>query len=105
VDFKIKNKELVITAAVLKPIGKPQTTNTPNKTLYYSFITPFFGPISYASPPFSFSRKQNQYFEILDKATVDLPVQKFETVSQLIQDAIEVAEEFLSKLTDLSSAS
>jgi hypothetical protein len=82
VDIKIKNRELVITAAVLKAIAKPLSPSASgNKTF--------------------FSRKQNQHFEILDKASIELPVQKFDTLSKFIQGSIEAVEEFLSKLSVL----
>jgi len=76
-DLKIKNKAIIVMAAALKPIPKPTTITSKQ----------------------FFSRRQNQYFEILEKSSVEIRSLKLETIHNKFHKAITRCQTFLDKLS------
>jgi len=81
VDFKIKQKMVVITAAHIRPIPRT-TTDKGSKKIFYSL-------------------RQNQHFEILEQLTVECDTKKLDTIFSFIQDCTVICEEFKEKLLAL----
>jgi len=81
VDFKIKQKMVVVTAAHIRPVPRP-TTDKSKKIFFYSL-------------------RQNQHFEILEQLSVECETKKLETIFSFIQDCTMLCEEFTEKLLAL----
>jgi len=80
VDFKIKQKMVVITAAHIRAVPRP--TNDKSKKVFYSL-------------------RQNQHFEILEQLSVECETKKLDTIFSFIQESTTLCEEFKEKLLSL----
>jgi len=80
VDFKIKQKMVVITAAHIRAVPRP--TNDKSKKVFYSL-------------------RQNQHFEILEQLSVECETKKLDTIFSFIQESSMLCEEFKEKLLSL----
>jgi len=82
VELKVKNSAIVITSALIQGSNTSKEKKTQgNKNLRNSLTS---------SKSF-FSRKHNQYFEILEQTSVECKPKKLETLCTLIQDAYSMA--------------
>jgi hypothetical protein len=93
VEFGIANKELVISAYLLKAVPPPSKSKgaTGPTTTTGQTKTTFF------------LRNENQHFQIIDQTQVECSLKKLDTIYALIQQAYEHCTEFEEKVVALSS--
>lgn len=116
-EFKIKNKMLVVNFAIMHPIpaiaghghahstshlGSPSLSSSSNvlsspegrKTVYVVLLSHIINLCR-------FSKRQNQYFEVLEQSTVDCKVQKLDTIYSFVQQSCHLCSELQEKLSIL----
>jgi len=91
-DFKIKNKMLVVTCAIMVPITKPAQKAVDNPLTKSGEMTQFGNKKTF------YSKRHNQYYEIIDQIAVEVKVPKIETIYRFIQTCWEVCSDFRQKL-------
>jgi hypothetical protein len=80
VDFKIKQKMVIITAALVKPVPRP-TPDMKARSFY--------------------NLRQNQHYEIIEQYNVECATKKLDTIFTFVQDSSMLCEEFKEKLLAL----
>jgi hypothetical protein len=120
IEFGIANKELIVSAYLLKAVPPPPRTNTPRNTTAQSRTTLYFSLSLSLSLSFprdccyqygfidilcipSFLRNENQHFQIIEQTQIECPMKKLDTIFALIQQAYEQCIEFEEKMNSLSS--
>jgi len=79
VELKVKNSAIIITSALIQPSNNNPKKNTPKSSRSLTSSKSFF------------SRKHNQYFEILEQNSIECKPKKLETLCTLIQNAYSIA--------------
>jgi hypothetical protein len=132
IEFGIAQKELIISAYLLKAVPPPPkksegpsaTIGQPKTTLYLFFLSSlvfflfcslFFSHESaYKHSSYvlllvrdslfdSFLRHENQHFQIAEQTQIECPIKKLDTIFELIQGAYEHCIDFEEKIVALSS--
>eukprot|EP01125_Pyxidicula_operculata_P015632 TRINITY_DN532_c2_g1_i2.p1 TRINITY_DN532_c2_g1~~TRINITY_DN532_c2_g1_i2.p1 ORF type:complete len:177 (+),score=49.41 TRINITY_DN532_c2_g1_i2:888-1418(+) len=118
IDFKIKDKMLLVTSLHLKPLSKQQqqqlqqqypvnTTSPSTSTPASSSQSPVLPPSTSSSPTpgrnnkIYYSARQNQLFEIIDQYQIECEVKKLDSIFHFLQKSYTITQNFKEKLTTL----